>query len=235
MPKPLNPNPRIGRILAVWILAWTQSQASGPVRPTPPRASSMTAEELVHGLESSYRGLKTLRAKFSQTYIWGARKRVESGMAYFARGGLMRWDYQEPVRKLFLSDGKKLYLYVPEENQLTRSKLKSSEDIRVPFLLMVSRPNLHKVFSRIEIAGHEAVRDPSDFVLRAFPKPEHAEEFQQVLIELSPEFEIRRLVLQSDNRSTMEFTFDHIERNVALNPALFRFTVPAGAEVIDQQ
>jgi outer membrane lipoprotein-sorting protein len=33
----------------------------------------------------------------------------------------------------------------------------------------------------------------------------------------------------------MEFTFDHIERNVALSPTLFRFAPPPGTEVIDQK
>src|SRR5579859_880362 len=127
--------------LAVEVFAVTVlSIASGPVCADPAypplsSGSSRPVEEYVDRLQASYHDVKTLRAEFVQTFISGNRTRVESGTVYFARGGRMRWDYREPQEKLFLSDGKKLMLYVPEERQLTRSPVKSSEDARVPFRL----------------------------------------------------------------------------------------------------
>jgi outer membrane lipoprotein-sorting protein len=191
-------------------------------------------DQYVHELESSYRGVRSLRAEFTQTYVWGGRKRVESGTVYFARGGLMRWDYREPQEKLFLSSGKKLLLYVPAERQLTRSSVKSSEDVRVPFRLLLSRLDLRKVFSRIEFADEAPRVAPENRVLRAFPKPGYEQDYREVLMEVNPAFDIRRLVVFYSAGSTMEFTFDRIERNVALSPALFRFTPPVDAEVIEQ-
>jgi len=69
--------------------------------------------------------VRTLRAEFTQTYVWGGKKRVESGTVYLVRGGSMRWEVRRPKEKLFLSDGKQLILYVPEEKQLTRSLVKT--------------------------------------------------------------------------------------------------------------
>ncbi len=146
----------------------------------------------------------------------------------------MRWDYQKPKEKLFLSDGKKLLLYIPDENQLTRSSVKSSEDVRVPFRLLLSRPNLHRVFSKIEFADLALRHQPENYVLRAFPKLGYEEDYREVLMELTPAFDIRKLVVFYPDNSHMEFTFDHIERNVALDPGLFRFIPPANAEVIEQ-
>ena len=200
-----------------------------------PSDSKPALEQYVRALESSYRGVQTLRAEFTQTYIWGARTRVESGTVSFARGGLMRWDYREPSPKLFLATAKQLMLYVPAENQLTRSPVKSSEDVRVPFRLLLSRLNLRKVFSKIEFADDAMKPQPGGHVLRAFPKRETDEEYSEVLMEVAPTFDIRRLVVVYADRSRMEFVFDRIERNAVLSPSLFRFVPPPGAEIIEQR
>ena len=153
----------------------------------------------------------------------GGKTRIESGRVAFARGGLMRWDYRGPTKKLFISDGKQVSLYIPEEHQLTRASAKSSEDFRVPFELLLTRLNLRRVFSRVEMADAALDHDPADHVLRAFPKKEFAEEYTDVLIELGPQFDMRRLVVNYPDHSRMDFRFDHIERNPPLPRSLFQF------------
>ena len=192
------------------------------------------ADAYVQQFESSYRDVRSLRAEFSQTYTLGGRTRIEAGRVAFARGGLMRWDYQRPTEKLFVSDGKQVSLYIPEEHQLTRTSMKSSEDFRVPFELLLTRLNLRRVFARVELADAALDHDPADHVLRAFPKKEFAEEYTDVLIELNPQFDMRRLVVRYPDHSRMDFGFDHIERNPPLPHTLFQFIAPAGTEIIDQ-
>lgn len=198
-------------------------------------ANGIAIEEYIQQLESSYRDVGTLKAHFRQTYSADRRKRVESGTVYFARGGRMRWDYKEPEEKLFLSNGKRLELYLPEERQLTVSSVKTSEDARVPFRLLLSRVNLRKVFGPIEFDDQALKAEPLDRVLRALPKRGEEDDFRDVLMELTPSFDVRRLVIGYPDRSTMEFTFEHWERNLSLNPDLFRFTPPEGTEVIEQR
>ncbi|MGD0697142.1 MAG: outer membrane lipoprotein carrier protein LolA [Terriglobia bacterium] len=226
----------IRRGLAAFLVAWVASRAV-PARSafSPPAADvSTSVDEFVSRLESAYRETRTLRAEFTQKYTSSGRTRTESGVVYFARGGKMRWDYREPAEKVFLCDGKQLLLYVPSEKQLTRSRVKSSEDARVPFRLLLSRLNLHKVFGRIEFGDQALKPEPGDRVLVGLPKHKEEDEFREVLMELTPAFDLRRLVIRSPDQSTMEFTFDHIERNVPLKPAIFTFTPPPGTEVIDQ-
>ena len=86
----------------------------------------LAADSYVQQFESSYREVRCLRAAFTQTYTLGGRTRIEAGSVAFARGGLMRWDYQRPSEKLFLCDGKQVLLYIPMEHQLTRTPIKSS-------------------------------------------------------------------------------------------------------------
>ncbi len=193
------------------------------------------ADAYVQQFESSYRDIKSLRASFIQTYTLGGTPRIESGSVIFARGGLMRWDYQRPMEKLFVSDGKDVQFYVPEENQLTRTPVKSSGDYRIPFELLLTRLNLRRVFARVEMADSALEHDPGDHVLRGFPKKEFAGAYTDVLIELSPEFDMRRLVVDYPDHGRMEFQFQHIERNPPFSRSLFEFQPPAGTEIINQQ
>jgi outer membrane lipoprotein carrier protein len=222
--------PRHVCVILVFLLLGCTGLTAAPVA----NESTDLLEAYVRPFESSYHGVQTIRADFTQTYVSGGRTRVESGVVYFARGGLMRWDYQRPQPKLFLSDGKTLMLYIPEEKQLTRSHLKASDDVRIPFRLLLSRLDLRRVFSRLEFAPDALQHDPADRVLRAYPKKGYEGDYHQVLMVVSPQFDIRRLVVILPDQSSMEFSFDHIGRNVPLSRSLFRFIPPAGTEIIDQ-
>ena len=201
---------------------------------TTSRGADTTLDQYVRGLEASYRGVNTLRADFTQTYVWGGRKRVETGTVVFATGGRMRWDYRQPIEKLFISDGKNVFFYVPQDNQVTRTSVKSSEDFRVPFRLLLSRLDLGKIFSHIEFADQTLDAAPANRVLRGIPKRRLEEAYDQVLFEVTPSADIHRLVVFYPDRSTMDFVFSDVQKNVAVQPSLFRFTPPPGAEVIDQ-
>jgi len=198
-------------------------------------AENQSAEQYVSKLESSYREVRGLRAEFTQTHMWGGRKRFESGTVYFARGGLMRWEYREPSEKLFLSDGKRLYLYLPAMHQLNIQPVKQSDDMRVPFRLLLSRVNLRRVFARFELDKQETNTPTDGRVLRGFPKSADQEGYEEVVMEISPELDVNRLLVRYVDNSTMEFTFSSIARNPAINSALFRFVPPAGTEIIEKR
>jgi outer membrane lipoprotein carrier protein len=220
-------NKKVLLVLLVCCLAaslWSQ---------TPPATS---ADAYIQQFESSYRDVRSLRADFSQTFSAGGRTRpTEEGRVAFARGGMMRWDYRRPSEKLFVSDGKEVSFYVPADHQLTRTPMKESEDFRVPFELLLARLNLRRVFAKVELADTALDHDPADHLLRAFPKKEFAADYTDVLIELGPQFDIRRLIVDYPDHSRMDFRFSHIERNSVLPRSLFQFTPPAGTEIIDQR
>jgi outer membrane lipoprotein carrier protein len=214
----------LGLAILCWLSIALRAQTPAPA----------TADAYVQQFEASYRDIRGLRADFTQAYTTGGKTRNESGRVAFARGGFMRWDYVSPTEKLFLSDGKQVSLYIPEEHQLTRASAKSSEDFRVPFELLLTRLNLRRVFSRVEMADSAFEHDPANHIVRAFPKKEFENEYTDVLIELSPQFDMRRLVVNYPDHSRMDFRFDHIERNPVLPRSLFQFTPPAGTDIIDQ-
>ena len=141
-----------------------------------------------------------------------------------------------PYRGEYLiADNKTVLMYIPAEKQLTRAAVKASEDVRVPFRLLLSRMDLHKVFDKIEFADGALKADPGDSVLRAFPKHGDDSGIHQVLLDITPEFDIRRLEVTFTDRSIMMFDFQALKRNVPIGAKLFQFTPPPGMQIIDQK
>src|SRR5262249_13187197 len=68
---------------------------------------------LIDGLQNKYARMQGLAADFTQFYA-GADGRTarESGRLKLKRPGKARWEYTDPERKLFISDGKNIFFYV---------------------------------------------------------------------------------------------------------------------------
>jgi len=217
--------------LALWsLLGLIPALLLASVSPT-----SLPLNQFIKRVQESYHGVRAIRADFTQTYDYGGRSRVESGTVVFARGGLMRWDYREPEKKIFLTNKKEVLLYLPEENQLNRSSVKESEDYRIPFRLLLSRLDMHKVFNKFEDANNAFKHPPEDRVILAYPKHAKKIGYKHVVIEFDPQMDIRRLVIVYSDNSVMKFRFSHIDRNPRLSASLFEFIPPPGTQVINQR
>jgi outer membrane lipoprotein carrier protein len=233
-PFPRRLRPRRCLLAAALAMALAAGGAAPGFAQVQPANRQVPVEQFVQELEASYRHVRGLKAQFTQTYHWGAQTRTESGSVVFARGGRMRWEYHRPETKLFISNGKQVTLYLPAEKQATVSSLKGSEDYRVPFRLLLSRLDLKKFFEKIEDAPRALAAAPGDRVLRATPKHGDRSGIHQVVMEITPAFDICRLVIVYSDRTRMEFTFSDILRNPSWTPAEFEFQPPRGTEVIVQ-
>jgi chaperone LolA len=61
---------------------------------------------------------------------------TESGTVVFGALPLMRWEYQKPEAKLFVFDGTESWFYLPEDKQVTVSKLDEARRRELPFLII---------------------------------------------------------------------------------------------------
>src|SRR5260370_40504032 len=102
-----------------------------------PAQTSPRVSALVRRFESAYRSSKTLQANFLETYFdSGKVLRSEAGVAYFAKPGKMRWEYESPEPNLYLGDGKWSWFYVPANHTVTRIRAKQSLASRSPLSLL---------------------------------------------------------------------------------------------------
>jgi outer membrane lipoprotein carrier protein len=180
------------------------------------------------GVQERYNRAKTLQVLFSESYSVQQRMRKpESGMLYLRKPGRMRWDYQSPAGKLFLSDGKSAYLYTPATNRVEKMKLKESEDMRAPLAFLLGKLDFHKDFK-----DFQKRMEGEDTVLTAQPKSDKLP-YSNVEFSVTPDHRIKRLVVKGQDQSVLSFTFDQERMNPSLGDNLFQFRMPAGAEFAD--
>src|SRR5213594_4325573 len=93
-------------------------------------AADTTAPELAQALQKKYDAVKDFSADFVHAYEGGVlRKQItERGKLLVKKPGKMRWEYTAPEAKLFVSDGVKLYSYIPQDKQVIVSPVPSENE-----------------------------------------------------------------------------------------------------------
>jgi outer membrane lipoprotein carrier protein len=197
--------------------------------------AQLAAQTDVHAIadkvDQRYNHMQTLEAQFSETYSGAGMTRNESGTLELKKPGRMRWDYDEPRPKMFLTDGATAWFYVPGERQVRRTPVKQIEDLRSPLRYLLGKTKLEKEFVGLTIATDAKPVNPGDIVLRGVPKSLQ-ERVSQTLLEVTPEGLITRIVVEELDGSVTEFRFLQQKENVQIADARFKFVPPAGVEVV---
>ena len=185
-------------------------------------------ENLLKGVESRYNRAQSLEVQFSEAYTTPGRpRRTESGKLVLRKPGRMRWDYTSPAGKLFVSDGKYLWLYVPSTNKVEKMKMKESEDMRAPLAFLLGKLHFNKEFRNIS-----ARPEAGATVVTAEPKADNLP-WSEVEFAVTPDYEIHRVKVTGFDKSILEFTFQAERLNPPLDSHLFQFQVPPGAELVE--
>ena len=183
-------------------------------------------------VDKHYNALETFRADFTEIYTGVGVSRNESGTLMLKRPGKMRWDYRQPQEKLFLSDGKTAYFYVPGEHQARRTPVKKLDDLRSPLRYLLGKTKLEKEFSDLKLATHVKLLRTGNLVLSGIPK-NMADRISQVLLEITPQNQIQRIVIEEIDGATTEFQFSNFEENKNIADKQFAFVKPPGVELIE--
>ena len=198
-------------------------------------SATLLAQVNVHavadGVDHRYNSLRSMQAQFTEHYSGNGMERTESGTLSLKKPGKMRWEYQQPRAKLFVSDGKLAWFYVPGENQVRQAQIKKLDDLRTPLRYLLGHTKLEKEFTGLSLAPDVQPMNAGDTVLRGVP-PSMADRVSQVLLEITPEHRIARIAVQELDGSTTEFVFTGEVDNAALPDAQFEFKPPAGVEVL---
>jgi outer membrane lipoprotein carrier protein len=190
-------------------------------------AAAASPEDVARSVEARLRQPSGLRARFVQSYRSGmlGREVQERGILSLKRPGRMRWDYESPEKKTFVSDGSTFYFYVPADRQVIVREQKDATG--VAGLLLSGQGGLVEPFvpSVVPDAPAGLVR------LRLVPrKPDP--EIEELQLDVDPAFRVRAIEVLDPSGNRSRFEFDDLKENVGLKDDLFRFQVPRGVEVI---
>jgi outer membrane lipoprotein carrier protein len=197
--------------------------------------ASLSAQTDVHAIadkvDQRYNHMQTLEAQFAETYSGAGMTRTESGTLTLKKPGRMRWDYEQPRPKMFLTDGTTAWFYVPGERQVRRAPVKQLDDLRSPLRYILGKTKLEKEFTGLSIASGQKPLYDGDIVLQGIPKS-LADRVANTLLEVSPDGLIRRIVIDQLDGSSTEFRFLQQKENVQVPDQRFHFMPPLGVEVV---
>lgn len=209
-------------LFALLLPLFAQPQAAATNQPD--------AAAVMDGVQKFYQTTADFKAKFRQTYVYKVygRTQVSSGKVFFKKPGRMRWDYDKPVPKLFVSDGQMLWVYEPQESQVFRRSLRSSQ-LPVALTFMSGKGRLEDEFTGKLLAS----TDDKNWLLELTPK-KNAGDYQVLRLKVDrTTFQVQASTVVDPVGNTNTVEFSDIENNKGLPDKGFEFTPPAGVRIIE--
>jgi outer membrane lipoprotein carrier protein len=193
-------------------------------------AETASAEPIVDALQRTYDATVDFVADFRQeTEVKTLGRSLKaSGKVSFKRPGKMLWNYETPKGQFVLADGKHLFFYQPEQNQVIKSPLKNAFRGDIPLSFLLGLGNLKKDFNATLKAS-----DESQNVLRLEPKGE-AGGHNEILVGASKATSDILWVSVRDAASNLTtLRFSAMRKGVGIKDSLFQLQIPNGADVVE--
>jgi outer membrane lipoprotein carrier protein len=196
-------------------------------------APEQSAMELAQALQRKYDAIRGFAADFVHTYRGGVlnKQLTERGRLLVKKPGKMRWEYTTPEKKLFVSDGVKIYSYVPEDKQVIVSDVPSGDNLTTPVLFLAGKGNLTRDFSP-SFADLPAGAAPGSRALKLVPKTAQPDYDWLVVVVDAATLGLRGLVYSDPQGGTSTFSFANLKENAGLADNEFEFKVPRGVDVV---
>lgn len=208
-------------IAAAPCLGWIRSSSAGETNAT---------DTVVDSLQKNYDATTDFVADFRQeTEVKNLNRTLKaSGKLSFKRPGKMHWLYEEPKGQFVLADGKHLYFYQPEQNQVIKSPLKNAFRGDIPLSFLLGLGNLKKDFNATLKASEE-----NQHVLRLEPKGE-AGGYSEILLGVSKaSSDILWVSVRDAANNLTTLRFSNMRKGVGLKDTLFQVQIPKGADVVE--
>jgi outer membrane lipoprotein carrier protein len=189
--------------------------------------SAAQADE-VQTLKNFFQNTTSMRAKFQQTVVDNLGRKVQevTGTMQLQRPGKFRWDYDKPYVQLIVGDGKKVWLYDPDLNQVT---VRSLDKVlgSSPAALLAGSKDIDKTFDLKSVGPQGELN-----WVEAVPK-EKESGFDKVVLGFKGNM-LHEMEMRDSFGQITVIEFSKQEVNPKLNDKSFRFAPPAGADVLSE-
>jgi outer membrane lipoprotein carrier protein len=189
--------------------------------------SELIKEDILTAIEKKYAG-KSFKASFTQTSRLAALDITEkaSGRAYFSHPGKMKWQYLEPAQHEIITNGKLLWIFQPQENQVMQGDASQFFKSGAGGAFLSDISLIRKNFT---ISVKEVTTDYVEINLNA--KKENPD-ISLIVIRISQKKnKIVRVVTYNPYEDTTLFEFSDIQFK-KIDPDVFEFKVPDGVSII---
>jgi outer membrane lipoprotein carrier protein len=156
------------------------------------------------------------------------RTEITRGNVQIKKPGKMKWVYNSPDPQVLISDQKNLWLYIPEEEQVTKMPIESVYSSNSPALFLAGQAILTDIFNVVQV-----LTEKDKFVAVFTPKEVESSLSRLVLRANKNSYQITGATVYDKLGNKTAIKFRSIRINEEIPESVFNFEVPAGVEIQD--
>jgi outer membrane lipoprotein carrier protein len=187
-------------------------------------------EALARSLQQRYQGIKDFSADFVHNYRGGVLKTQtqERGTVTVKKPSRMHWTYTAPEKKEFVSDGVKIYSYIPQDKQVIVSSVPADDQATTPALFLAGKGDIVRDFSASYVDSPIA----GTVALKLTPRRSEPD-YEYLVVAIEPEsLRIRALTTRDRQGGESTLIFNNLKENQGISDKEFAFRIPRGVDVI---
>lgn len=199
----------------------------------PAQKAPETADALLAKVQKYYDQTKDYSADFNQSYTRVALSKTSesSGKVTIKKPGMMRWEYKKPEEKLFVADGTQLTVYEPEIEQAIIDPNFKTAELSTSISFLWGQGKLSDSFNATIGDPAKLGTDKAMPVLELVPKKDAT--YQKLVLVLDPKTsQVVESILYETSGNINRFKFKNPALNKGVKEDLFKFTPPAGVDII---
>jgi outer membrane lipoprotein carrier protein len=210
------------RLLAIVITLALPVPLLAQTRPAP--------DVLARSLQQRYQGVRDFSASFVHSYRGGALRTQtrEQGTMSIKKPGMMRFVYTAPEKKEFVSDGVKIYSYIPDDKQVVITSVPPDSRATTSVLFLAGKGDISRDFTPSYVDSPV----PGALGLKLVPRRQEPE-YEYLVLAVDPATLQWRALLTKDRQggeSTLVFT--NLKENQGISDKVFAFRIPRGVDVM---
>lgn len=189
-----------------------------------PMAQADEVDEVVDAVEAKYAKVESIQAAFVQTThseIFGSEE--QRGTLVLKRPRMMRWEFTSGVDKLFVTNGKTMWVYTRDDNQVIQYDNVTSQGGADSLL-----QSLDKLDEMFQVS---LIDDSEGHHLQLVPKGDE-QRFKKLELKLDPELNVKHVHFVDAFDQVTELDFQDVKLDVKVPDSTFDFQIPEGVEVI---
>lgn len=223
----------LNRWISIFLFFILNLTALGALVEAETRPGRLALDEVVIKMQATYDRAMQLKASFNQQVVIkaGGQRQEASGEVYIKRPGMMRWEYSKPDKRLVISDGKTLWMYLPSKKQVLITEPAEMALDEISKIFLMGKGKLEDSFT-IKLVDPEKDASSGNYTLELVPKTKGGS-FTKLTLDVDGEgFFVRKGITYDlfDNENIM--AFDKVELGLPIEDEKFKFEVPQGVEVI---
>lgn len=186
---------------------------------------------VVDAIQKRYESAQTFKARFFQKSYIKMMDQVQEakGEVLIKKPGKMRWTYRAPDPQTLVSNNQTLWLYVPEDNQVTKTSVHNIYSSNTPALFLAGQGKLKETFDILSVT-----QDNDRIVAELTPRKKEQGLARLVLYADKKNYQIIGSSVYDKLGNKTEMIFMSIQVNLDIPEEVFEFKIPDGAFVIDQ-